>query len=86
MGLAFYSRLAIVSIASLYLPTASVTTSEVKEASSDPGFQHGVVGFQEAGVDCMVFKKWSRSDHATDGSHSSLFSRSAENRNGKAAT
>ena len=44
-------RLAIVSIASLYLPTASVTTGEVKEASSDPGVQHGVVGFREAGVD-----------------------------------
>ena len=44
-------RLATVSIASLYLPTASVTTGEVKEASSDPGVQHGVVGFQVAGVD-----------------------------------
>ena len=33
------------------MPTASVTTGEVKEASSDPGVQHGVVGFQEAGVD-----------------------------------
>ena len=40
-------RLAIVSIALLYLPTASVTTNEVQEVSPDPGVQHGVVGFQE---------------------------------------